>query len=493
MDRQRGRRHCLAHRPRRRNRGGERSRSAARRRRSRSAAARCGWPTATVERSRRSTRAPTRSSSGHDGRQRATRAGRHRRRGVGRVGSRRPHPAASISRAGRLGPSIPVGANPSPRWRRAPARCGWRARSRARSPAIEPRTGSVLPPIRVGNGPSALAVGEGAVWVVNRHDGTLSRIDPCDERVSWTVRGRQRPDGSGGRRGRGLGGGRRGGHGRSCGPGRTARGRQGSRPGAARRRSRSPADRCGRPRTPRSPRIAVGRCARSRAARSMRAPFPMDWLHPTRRTSTGRSSSSLAYDGLVAYRRVEGPAGATLVGALATNGAGAERRLGKTYVFTLRSRAALLRRDAGPADRRQGLDGTGLQATRACLRGRSCRPSSRASSAPVPACGSRAPCDLSRGIETNVPARTITIHLVRPDADFLHKLAMTFAYVVPAGSARRISTTGQTPPGTGPYRVATWDARGAAGRSFATGTSGPPRRARSAPASPTGSRSACTT
>ena len=42
----------------------------------------------------------------------------------------------------------------------------------------------MLPPISVGNGPSALAVGEGAVWVVNRHDGTLSRIDPATNAVA---------------------------------------------------------------------------------------------------------------------------------------------------------------------------------------------------------------------------------------------------------------------------------------------------------------------
>ena len=45
-------------------------------------------------------------------------------------------------------------------------------------------------------------------------------------------------------------------------------------------------------------------------------------------------------------------------------------------------------------------------------------------------------CDLSRGIETNVPARTITINLSRPDGDLLHKLTMHFASVVPAGQPR---------------------------------------------------------
>jgi peptide/nickel transport system substrate-binding protein len=69
----------------------------------------------------------------------------------------------------------------------------------------------------------------------------------------------------------------------------------------------------------------------------------------------------------------------------------------------------------------------------------------------------KAPCGLTRGIETDAAARTITIHLTRPDADFLHKLATTFGYIVPADSDRRAST-GRTAPGTGPYRVAAWDA-----------------------------------
>ena len=44
------------------------------------------------------------------------------------------------------------------------------------------------PAVRVGNGPTAVAAGEEAVWVVNRHDGTLSRIDPSTGAVSWADR-----------------------------------------------------------------------------------------------------------------------------------------------------------------------------------------------------------------------------------------------------------------------------------------------------------------
>ena len=43
---------------------------------------------------------------------------------------------------------------------------------------ISPGTGEVVDTIEVGNGPTDVAVGEGAVWVTNRFDGTVSRIDP---------------------------------------------------------------------------------------------------------------------------------------------------------------------------------------------------------------------------------------------------------------------------------------------------------------------------
>ena len=67
---------------------------------------------------------------------------------------------------------------------------------------------------------------------------------------------------------------------------------------------------------------------------------------------------------------------------------------------------------------------------------------SRASSAPGGAAPAGA-CSLARGIETDERARTVTIHLTRPDADFLHKLATAFAFVVPAGSARRARRGGR--------------------------------------------------
>jgi peptide/nickel transport system substrate-binding protein len=59
-------------------------------------------------------------------------------------------------------------------------------------------------------------------------------------------------------------------------------------------------------------------------------------------------------------------------------------------------------------------------------------------------------------MQTDERARTVAVHLTRPDPDFLPKLAISFASVVPADSPRR-ATTGPPPPGTGPYRVIAWN------------------------------------
>ena len=68
-------------------------------------------------------------------------------------------------------------------------------------------------------------------------------------------------------------------------------------------------------------------------------------------------------------------------------------------------------------------------------------------------------CDLSRGIESDAHARTITVHLTAPDPDFLHTLTTPFAYVLPSATPAHTADKDFAPPGTGPYRVARWDAR----------------------------------
>jgi YVTN family beta-propeller protein len=313
---------------------------------------------------------------------------------------------------------------------------------------IDPRSATVGHPINVGNGPSALAVGEGAVWVANRHDGTVSRIDPATDAVSWTLEVGGDPTG--------------------LATGEGAVWVAGGEAGTVLRLD------------PRAPRViesieagsspaaiatvdgavwttAVASQAAHRGgtlrvvtAEGEDGVVPVDW--PGRASNYWRTYqvTSLVYDGLVAYRRVAGAAGATLVGALATD-APAPSRDGRTYVFTLRS--GLRYSDGSPVrpeDFRVSMERL-LRVTRhtfsqfygSVLGARRCvdRP---------------ARCDLSAGIETDARTRTITVHLTRPDAEFLHKLTMAFAYVVPADTPdRRIGD--RPPPGTGPYRIASWD------------------------------------
>jgi DNA-binding SARP family transcriptional activator/ABC-type transport system substrate-binding protein/DNA-binding beta-propeller fold protein YncE len=49
---------------------------------------------------------------------------------------------------------------------------------------VDPRTHTVRQDIRVGAGPTAVAVGHGAVWVANGADGTVARIDPTTNDVA---------------------------------------------------------------------------------------------------------------------------------------------------------------------------------------------------------------------------------------------------------------------------------------------------------------------
>ena len=61
-------------------------------------------------------------------------------------------------------------------------------------------------------------------------------------------------------------------------------------------------------------------------------------------------------------------------------------------------------------------------------------------------------CDLSRGIVTNDKTGTVTFHLTAPDPDFLFKLGIPFAFILPADTP--FSKGGMTPvPATGPYVI----------------------------------------
>ena len=65
----------------------------------------------------------------------------------------------------------------------------------------------------------------------------------------------------------------------------------------------------------------------------------------------------------------------------------------------------------------------------------------------------RAPigCDLSEGIVADDRTGTVTFHLSQPDPDFLYKLTISYAYVLPAATPEQ--QTRLPLPATGPYMI----------------------------------------
>jgi YVTN family beta-propeller protein len=343
---------------------------------------------------------------------------------------------------------IPLGSNPTAM--AASAGALWVASEEAGTVTrIEPRSGTVVRAITVGNGPIAVATGEGAVWVVNGHDGTVSRIDPATNRVTGTVRVGGEPT--------------------AVAAGAGAVWVAGGEDGTIARVDPETTQVVERIHTGNSPSAVTvtggrvwatavapqathrGGTLRALVASNTPKVLSIDWVAEYGYTWEAAQVTSLAYDGLVGYRRVSGAAGATIVGALATD-APRPSHDGRTYVFTLRqglrySDGRPVRPEDFRASMERFLRTTGHLFTPwfAAIVG-------------APQCVNRpARCDLSRGIETDPWARTITIHLTRRDGDLLHKLTQTFAFVVPSDTPLYL-TGDHAPPGTGPYRFATWNA-----------------------------------
>ncbi len=65
-------------------------------------------------------------------------------------------------------------------------------------------------------------------------------------------------------------------------------------------------------------------------------------------------------------------------------------------------------------------------------------------------------CDLSQGVVADDSASTLTIHLTAADPEFLDKLALPFAFVVPGNTSPKL-TGNNVPPGTGPYMWQSYD------------------------------------
>ena len=262
---------------------------------------------------------------------------------------------------------------------------------------IDPETNTVVAVTTVGNGPTAVAIDPDGVWVSNRFDGTLVRLDPRTNQVAGRLRIGNRLSGlaiSNGEVVVGVGG--------------------------------SSMTHRGGTLTVRNP--AIVSSIDTAAAYST-----TEWM-----------LLRMTNDGLVAFNETGGPAGARLVPDLAVS-LPTPTDHGKTYVFRLRpgirysTGKTVEASDVGATFERDFAIG-GIPYYDGIVGAARCTHRTRT-------------CSLSHGIVANDAARTVTFHLVEPDPNFLYKLALPFAYVLPAGTPP--DDVGTDPlPATGPYVIA---------------------------------------
>ena len=293
---------------------------------------------------------------------------------------------------------------------------------------VDPKSSRVLGPISVGYGPSAVAVGAGAVWVVNALDGTVSKIDPERSSVVSTLQIGREPQGIAAR-GNDVWVTDEAGVLTRIDARRTTiaqRVKLGNRPGALALgadgvyvavRSSGPTHRGGT----------------LRVLAELPGPLKLD----------GSLDPALAYaipnlqivdllnDGLLAYRRSAGPAGVQIVPDLATSVPN-PTDAGRTWTFQLRrgirysNGETVLASDIRRAiERGFSLEDSTASFLLTTIEG--------AAQCPTPP----RRCDLSRGIQADDAAGTVTFRLTEPDPDFLYKLAYPTAAAVPRSTPFR--------------------------------------------------------
>ncbi|MEP6978522.1 MAG: ABC transporter substrate-binding protein [Thermoleophilia bacterium] len=306
---------------------------------------------------------------------------------------------------------------------------------------IDPKTGNLVQPIVVGNGPTGLAFGSGAAWVANSLDGTVSRIDPATNSVTAAI---------------------------TTGNGATGVAVEGGGVWVSNQfdgtlaridpRTNQVARRISVGNRPQGVAISGGTVLVS--VRQSGAGHRGGTLKVRTNRSTSSFDTAVAYDstswsilrmtgdGLVAFNQVGGLQGTQLVPDLAvslptpTDG-------GRTYTFRLR---ANIRYSNGAAVKPEDF----RRAIERVFKLRSGGMGYYAGIAGGTQCATKPKrCDLSHGIVADDAAKTVTFHLVAPDPEFLDKLALPFAYVVPAGTPPR--EVGTHPlPGTGPYVITSY-------------------------------------
>ena len=315
--------------------------------------------------------------------------------------------------------------------------------ARNRVVRLDAGSGAVTDEVGVGSGPTAVAYGAGSIWVTNSLDGTLTAVDATSATVRATVPVGAAPNGVAATPERiwvtdevsaSL---------VSVDPRtplRTTRTRLGGRPNGI-------AEAAGRLWVAVQ---ATGSSHRGGVLRLVSGTGEADALDPARSYGSGLVWRLVAatHDGLVALTKVGGAEGNTLVPDLAralptpTDGA-------TTYTFRLRGGIRFSNgRAVEPSDVRATFE--------RMFRARSPRADFYDAIVGAPACRKTpARCRLGKGVLADNRAGTVTFRLTRPDPEFLYKLALPFAFVVPAGTP----TEGGPVPGTGPYRIASYEPR----------------------------------
>ena len=328
------------------------------------------------------------------------------------------------------------------------ARAVWMTSSSTRTVSrLDPRSGRVVAVIDVGGGPSGIAVGHGAVWVANTLDGTVSRIDPETPAVTALI-----PVGNG--------------------PNAIAIGQDGV---WVAEQFGGGVDRIDPDTNRVVERIAIGNrptglahargklwvgtrasgtAHRGGTLRLLTSDF--DAIDPALAyTSTSVPLVAVTGDGLTALQHVAGRDGTQIVPDLAVT-LPTPQDGGRTYRFVLRpgihySTGAVVRaRDVRPSFERmwkirpfKTLTSPGPRFFGGIVGAAQCTRKPRT-------------CDLSRGIVTEPDNDSVvTFHLTRPDPEFLHKLTLNFAFVLPAGTPARAADI-RPVPATGPYMVASY-------------------------------------
>ena len=263
---------------------------------------------------------------------------------------------------------------------------------------VDPRRGAVVATVPLGGAPAALTQSGGRVWIADRQNGSLLRLDPRRDAVTrFRLAGRLSAltAASGGLWAAG----------------------------------------------------AAGASHRGGTLTSINSYQVIDTIDPAASTSPNVAPPQLfglTNDGLVALNHAAGPAGTRLAPDLAL-ALPVPTGNGRTYAFRLRpgirySTGELVK----PSDvthsfeRLFQLGSSGAAYYQAITGAAACQV------APTS-------CDLSHGIVADNRAGTATFHLTRPDPDFLYKLTLAYADVLPASAPGRQARTPL--PATGPYMI----------------------------------------